>query len=353
MIPAPAGRFILAAALASAAGAAGAQICSPYPYCLVAGPQETSPNNPGVNTAQQRGAVIAPLLSISNIVGASLRGVPGGGAPGGLSLQGSPETGLAGAVQGSRWNAWAAYANTGVSYSWTPLDSGGHVHSVMLGADYRVAERWIAGLSLAADDTSIATRYNNGNITGNGYNLAPYVGWQISERWSLDAAAGIGRASTSHVDNVALTTGSADSSRRFGAVNLNYSRWLGRWELAAKGTLIDAREKKEAFTLSNGTAIAESTTRLGQLRLGGQVGYLAANGINPYIALAYVSDYRRDAQAPIAGQPLPANDRAGWMVAVGANLFSKGPLSGGLRWQTERRSEQKQDLLLVNLAIRF
>jgi hypothetical protein len=155
------------------------------------------------------------------------------------------------------------------------------------------------------------------------------------------------------VDNVAATTGSTVAKRLFGALNLNYSRWLGNWELSGKGTLIQSREEKNQFQQSNGTLVASSTSGLGQLRLGGQVAYYTVGGINPYAGIAYVSDYHYADQIPVAGAALPANDRTGWVYTLGVNLFSKGALSGGVQFQKEDRREQKLNSVLANLAIRF
>jgi hypothetical protein len=83
------------------------------------------------------------------------------------------------------------------------------------------------------------------------------------------------------------------------------------------------------------------------------VGHFSAGGFNPYFGITYVADYKRDAQTTVFGAPSPANDRDGFVYVLGANLFSKGALSGGVRFQQEDRRQQKLNLLMANIAIRF
>ena len=302
----------------------------------------------GVTNAQQKGTVVSPLQIISDAVGLSLQGSPG---PGQNAL--ANETGIAGAPQGSGVNAWVALGKNHVNFSWTPLSSRGNIDSVVLGVDRRFQEKLVGGLSLSFDHTSVDTLYNAGSLTSTGYNVAPYFGWQINEAWSVDGAAGFGKARTDVRDGAGGTFGGTDASRWFGSLNANYTRWSGDWEFSGKGSIVQTREDKDAFVLSNGTQIAGSTGHLGQMRLGGQVGVLAGAGLNPYAGIALEYDYRHTDQVPVPGVPPPANDRTGLVYIFGVNYFSKGAVSGGLRFQTSHRQEQKIDMLLANLAVRF
>jgi len=303
----------------------------------------------GITATQQQGTVIAPLLAISDAAAMSLRQAGGFGP---TRLSSRPETGLAGAAQGSRWGLWAALAQTGVDYRFAPLASEGDINSYILGGDYRLTDTLVLGISVAVDDTRIDTRYNGGRLTGRGYNIAPYLGWQITEAWSLDATIGIGRADVDVVDNLALAHGSTDSSRAFGALNLNYSRWRGNWEFAGKATLLQSEEDRDAFSMSNGLLVPESVTRLGQLRILGQVSYLTAAGFNPYVSVGYAHDYQSTAQVSVNGQT-PLNEHSGWIYVAGVNFYSKGAMSAGLRYEVQDRDEQAISLLMLNVALRF
>jgi hypothetical protein len=122
--------------------------------------------------------------------------------------------------------------------------------------------------------------------------------------------------------------------------------------LTGKGTFLTAEDKIDAFTLSNGTVIAGSRSRLSQLRFGGQVAYTAP-GFMPYLGVYYIKDTERPDQAPV-GAAVAANDDDAVQITVGINFTPKGPVYGGILYQTERsRSDVKNNQFLLNLGIRF
>ena len=55
----------------------------------------------------------------------------------------------------------------------------------------------------------------------------------------------------------------------------------------------------------------------------------------------------------MAGQNA-ANDRDAWQLQLGVNIFSKGPLSGGLVYANETgRSQVRNDSVMANVSYRF
>ena len=137
-----------------------------------------------------------------------------------------------------------------------------------------------------------------------------------------------------------------------GSLGLAYNQAMGRWLLTGKGSLLSVENKFSDFTFSNGTAVASSTTRVSQMRLGGQAAYNAGNVV-PFVGVAYIYDIEHPTQATIAGQA-PANDRDGWQVRAGLNFRSSGALFGAVVLSSELgRSQVRNDQVLFNIGVRF
>lgn len=354
-------RILVAATLVLAAGAAQAQISQSQSQCVHEYVDCLAMSSRGLSDLRQRGTIVAPLVAIGESLAQGRRSAAaqprlaglGGRAP--ALASGTAETGLAGAANSARWNTWASIGQNQLDYEWQPLRSGGEVDNAVLGLDYRWTDKATVGVSLAFDRTRIATTFNNGRLTGDGVNVTPYLGYQFDDTWSLDAAVGAGRATSQSVDNsFGSITGNSTSNRAFGSASLNYSRWVGNWEFSGKAMLLQTEERTSQYTLSNGQVVQGTAQRLSQARIGAQIGYLAAAGVNPFIGLAYVSDLHRPSQTnPVGFGRSPANDRDGWALTAGLNFIGKGALSGGVLLTGEDRREQKQASILANIAYRF
>ena len=354
-------RILALAALALASGAAQAQLSQSQSSCVHEYADCLAMTSRGLSDLRQRGTIVAPLVAIGESLAQGRRSAGaqprlaglGGRAPA-LAATGG-ETGLAGAARGARWNTWASIGQTQLDYEWQPLRSGGDVNNAVLGLDYRWSDKATVGVSLAFDETKIATTFNSGRLTGDGVNVTPYLGYQFDPNWSLDAALGMGRAKSQSVDNsFGSITGNSTSNRAFGSASLNYSRWVGNWEFSGKAMLVQTEERTSQYTLSNGQVVQGSAQRLSQARLGAQVGYVAAEGLNPFVGLAYVNDLHRPTQTnPLGFRTNPANDRDGWVLSGGLNFIGKGALSGGVLLTAEDRREQKQASIMANIAVRF
>lgn len=354
-------RLLVAATLVLAAGAAQAQVSQSQSQCVHEYVDCLAMSSRGLSDLRQRGTIVAPLVAIGESLaqgrrsGAAQSRVAGLGGRAPSLAAGDAETGLAGAARGARWNTWASLGQTQLDYEWRPLRSGGDVNNAVLGLDYRWTDKATVGVSLAFDETKIATTFNNGRLTGDGVNVTPYFGYLIDANWSFDAALGMGRAKAQSVDNsFGSITGNSTSNRAFGSASLNYSRWVGNWEFAGRAMLVQTEERTSQYTLSNGQVVQGSAQRLSQARLGAQVGYLAAEGLNPFVGLAYVNDLHRPTQTnPLGFGTNPANDRDGWVFSGGLNFIGKGALSGGVLLTAEDRREQKQTSIMANIAVRF
>ena len=270
------------------------------------------------------------------------------------------ETGAAAAGGGNRWNAWMSLGQNNVNNGFQPAQVGGHVDLTLVGIDYTYASNVVAGVAATWDRTRVGGQgLNGGTINGSGYNIAPYVSVPLGRNWLLDGTIGFGRNDISIVDNnpnpAPTASGSTKSDRMFTSVAVSYAQTMGKVMWSGKLAWVTNEDKIAAFTMSpaaTGGPVAGSTIRVSQLRLGGQAAFNAGM-LMPYVGLTYVRDLQSPDATPLRGQT-PANDKDGWVVALGLNIYSKGALSGGVMLSSETGRQQiKNDLFMANIAVRF
>jgi outer membrane autotransporter protein len=224
----------------------------------------------------------------------------------------------------------------------------------MGGVDYQFLDNLILGVALTSERTRLNLEFvtGGGSIAGDGYSVAPYLGYAINRSWSLDASLGYG--TTKYDLSGGGVTGNFRGSRTLGSVGLNY-RYEGlgsRWVVNGRGALMSGTTRLSSFTLSNGTFVDSGSSSFNQLRLGGQVAYNAGT-VRPYIGLTYVYDIKRPDIITVAGQS-SAGDRDAWVPVFGLRFYGAGSAYGSLQLSSERgRSQIRNDQLLFNLGLRF
>ena len=246
----------------------------------------------------------------------------------------SSSRGTAGAAGGERWSVWGAAARGNMAQSF--LNASGHTNVALGGVDYTLNNDVIFGVAATLErskTTSFGTR-----IEGDGYSLAPYVAIPLNANWLFDASLGYGRSDIDSITGAFVA--SAKDRRSFGSASLTYSTEIGKWQLQGKTIYLASKDK---FNTTPST-----TSDLNQLRVGGQVTYDAGNML-PYLAVTAIRDVRTP--PTIFGS---ANDRHAVQVQAGVNIYSNGPLSGGVSYSHEAyRKEVKNNVLVANLSYRF
>ncbi len=326
-------------------------------------PKKSDPatSQPGITSNTVSGTVVDLGSSIGSAISGAFGGSGfGGGATSTTSAGGiqraaltTSETGVAAAAGKPRWNVWGALARAAVGYSFQPLQSGGTVNVALGGLDYTFGDNLIIGVAVSDERTRVSTPFNGGSLSGNGNTIAPYLGWRITPSWQMDATVGFGTTNLNSVDNSAgSVTGSNKDKRTMASVGLAYNQIVGKWLLTGRGGLSSSEDKFSAYTLSNNTFVAASTSRTLQLRAGGQAMY-NAGAVLPFVGLTYINDLQRPNQAPVGGQSA-ANDRDGWQVRLGLNIPTRGALYGSVAFSTEvGRTQVKNNQLMANLGFRF
>lgn len=332
---------------------ASASVCASTASVSSGGTKVCAFDSVGVQSTVLSVTTLATPQAISSALSAAISGSIGGGFNR-TPLSSARETGAAAAAARQPWNGWFALAQNNVGYTFQPLQSSGNVGLALAGIDYTFGNNVILGLAASWDRTRISTTFNNGNLNGSGYMLAPYIAVPFARSWVFDASAGWGKADLSQVDNSVAggVTGTTTDKRTFGSLGLSYATNAGKWQFTGKGVYMSAEDRVAQFTLSDRTSIAANTTRISQLRIGAQAAY-DAGGLVPFLGLHYIYDVQRPVQAAINGQT-PSNDRDAWQVQAGMNFYSRGPVSGSILFSSDTaRSQVKNNQLMGNIAIRF
>ena len=352
-------RATLAASLAAASGAAWATPCdvailiysggivtplSAHPECFAGGWTNL--------ITQINGTSFQQVTAISQ----ALQGRWGSDAPGPRADAGL--RGMAAGGAAKKWNVWGNVANNDLRQTYGAANgfttrNDSDITNTVLGADYLLAPGLALGVSVAFDkgDTSGLNSSPGDvlkNIDSDGYVVGPYLGWQISKTWSLDASAGFGSGKVK--SNFSTET---ENDRWFAAANLNYETWSGNWQLAGKASLLHGVEDYDNTKVAGAsTPNTGAKNTLDQLRLGLQAGYWL-NGFLPYASIGYTSDLtRKTTQAGAPSDPIGKN---AWFWSLGANFFSlAGGVNGGIAYrQEEGRDNQKNKNIMLNIGFRF
>lgn len=268
---------------------------------------------------------------VSQIIGSRNRG-PGKRPP--IAGLDQNTSGLAASAGGERWNGWVAAAHSNMEHSFLRAD--GHSNVLLGGVDYTLSNDAIVGVAttLERSRTSVVAT----NIEGDGYSIAPYVAIPLNANWMFDASVGIGR--TDIDSKTGAVVASAKDRRTFNSLSLTYGTNMGKWQMQYKASYLGSKDK---FNTTPATS-----SKLNQVRIGGQATYDAGNTL-PYFAVNFI----RDVSTPpaIVGS---ANDRDAIQLQAGVNIFSNGPLSGGISYSHEaNRKEVKNNILVANLSFRF
>ncbi|MDD5176415.1 MAG: autotransporter outer membrane beta-barrel domain-containing protein [Sterolibacterium sp.] len=269
---------------------------------------------------------LTQMLSISNAIsfrsGGAFQAPPGARAD-------SQRYGMA-AGGASQWNAWGSVTGETFKYTRNAVERKLDTTNTVLGVDYALSPTVTFGFSTAFD-RSTGSLFDR---TTTGYTVAPYVGWQLSKEWSLDAIVGWGKGD---IDSGGI---SIKPDRTFYGTNLSYTTWANSWQLSAKGSYLYGEENYGSISVRN---------KIDQWRLGGRVGYWM-DGVLPYFAVSYSSDNQRTAGAGTSDLGENAT-----LSSLGVDFISlKSNLTGGIVFSTEGgRTNSKRDSVMANINYRF
>jgi lipopolysaccharide assembly outer membrane protein LptD (OstA) len=303
-------------------------------------------------TVTQQVATTQQISAITGIVSSLL--APSGGAPVKRQSAMNHGSGVASGSPASKLTVWGAASGADVSTSYVNQLWDGRVNSAIGGVSYAVSDKLLAGVSLAYTDSRVNMVFTKGSNNTTSYSVAPYVGYKINDMFSIDAVLGFGASEADTSSASGTITAKPKSDQTFLSANLTGTQWYGDLQVTGKAGLVHAIDRQKSYSNNLGASVAGSTSTTQQLVLGGQVGYWM-NGFMPFAGLKYTNDIRHvDVVMPAGTTPLPANDKDSFTVELGANMFSKGSISGGVSYSSELgRKEMKNNSLLGNINYRF
>jgi hypothetical protein len=344
-------RLLVMASLAAVSSFASATDCSgiadtsgnraSFPQCFTATDKSTTATQITATSIQQIG-------TISQAVSGRMLAI-GVGGPQQKTAAAGEITGLAAAGNPKPYNVWGNLGESDTTYKGNNGAANADkyravVDNVVVGLDYSFAPNMVAGLSVAYDRGNGATGLNATATSSKGTTYAPYFGWQLNKVLALDASAGFGGGE--FVSNQRTS----DTKRSFYAANLSYSDWKDNLQLLGKVGYLQAEEKYGDFS---GMFNSSSISKMGQFRVGGEVGYWM-NGSMPFAGLSWLTEDRSGSNA----SGIADNSKLGksaYVATFGVNFFSlSSGVTGGLRYTQEfGRDNGKSNNLSANISMKF
>lgn len=326
------------------------------PEASIASEQDDNTVNQSGTTSTGPATTRAAAANTGSLVGSRASGAVapagagggggGGGAPGEQGLfengyisaagvQMSDKGVSAGGGEG-KIGVWVNAAWSGIEDDLSSTAFDGDVVTVMGGVDYMFTDRMIAGMAVGYENADVDTIFNQGTIESDGATISPYIGFIINQYFTVDLSGGysFGETDLSRIDLAGTTvTGNMDWSRWFVAGNLNAYYNVGKFRLNGRIGYLRVEETQEAFTESDTTFNPERTIDLGQVRVGGSVGYDMGR-IQPYVTGTFEYDAQRTDVVVAAGQDQPANDETGFEVGGGVRFSLSDRVTGGVEATT-------------------
>lgn len=239
------------------------------------------------------------------------------------------------------WGGWSPWISVGRTMADNDLSSTAYdatQDNVLFGMDYSYSDRLIFGISGGYENNDIDTSFNGGEMGVQGFSVAPYAAYLLTDNVSVDAAVGY---STLDIDQFrtepggAIVTGDTDSSRWFVMSNINTFRQYGNWVVTGRAGFIYSEEEQDGFTETGGftaQTVAERDIDFGQLNFGGEVAY-SAHAIEPFASLFYQYDFEEgDSAALNPNQAQRSNDDDDIRASAGFRYFGNNGLSATLEW---------------------
>lgn len=341
----------------------GATFATPGQASEQASP-ETSPNNftQVVASTVVAGPAVMQTMTNTNLAniarGVSRLAPAGGGAPG-VTAPAGPQTSFLEGQQGMAAGGGEGKVGVWINSGWSDIENDlsstamdGDVFSVFGGADYMISDRFYLGVSAGWETADIDTTFNAGSIESDGFTVAPYALFVINNWLTFDASAGYSWLEYDTTRTAgALVTGNFDADRWFASANLTGYYSINNWNMSGTVGYLYTEEEQDSFTESDGTLNRGQTIELGQINVGGTVGY-SLGMMEPYVTATYQIDTTRTDTVVGVNQAQPANDETGFILGGGVRFSLSDRVSGSLEATTEEGREDVSNTT-VNGTIRI
>jgi outer membrane autotransporter protein len=268
---------------------------------------------------------------------------------------------------GGKMGVWASGSWSDVEDDNAATAFEGNITTGLAGVDYEVAPGVVLGLAAGYEDVQIDTEFNgtatqDGEIDGEGWTVAPYLGVSFSDRVKMDLTAGYSDVEYDLVRFDPNTgnriTGSTDGERYFVSAGLSSTYDLqNNWSIMTRGSAFYAHEEKDAFeeteegvgSIGNQASV---DNELGQLLLDTRFAY-DYQMVQPYVLVGLEYDFVKDDTPVAAGQSV-SDDDFGAKLGAGINLINMGNITAGIEAYTvEFREDYDEFTVNGGLRVKF
>jgi hypothetical protein len=339
-------------------------------------------SNSGSGQSQMVTATVAPVASsqtaslisgaISNALGGGFGGFSGGGfSPSGPTPQStlsdsgnrspnqttylnSRDTGRNAGAADKPFGVWLQGAYSSIDNGQVGASADGSAINTVLGLDYKLSDRMVIGVTGIYEtvDVDTNTLTGRGNVQSDGFGIGPYLGFQLSNRWSASVSGAYSWLNYDMKRTNNTISSSYDATRWMLNGSLNGVYGSGKIRMLPQLGVLYLEEEADAFTESNGQVNASNTIKLGRLFAGGKVGY-AMGTMMPYVKLIGEYDFEHPDALAIGNGTFTNDDDIGGKIGLGVDFFSAGPFSGNLEGSYDSLGRTDLDIWTISGRLRM
>ena len=276
-------------------------------------------------------AVVAPVLLKSSVkqttfmISSRVRGVlRSNHVPGDVDLGASlpkKTVGLSAGDAPLNQGMWLNIGYTSVNDDDTVTESDSDISTYIVGYDYKLSDRMALGVAVTYEKINADLDFNNGDLDGDGYTIAPYFTMLLTDYLSMDVIAGYGLVDYDQDRNSGYVKSSVDADRQFCEFTVNGFTNIELWSFNGHFSFLYAHEGQDSYRESDGTYNKDNNIDFAQLFAGIEVAYQFEH-VEPYVTFDFEWDVQYE---DIAGADY---DDTGGNGGVGCRFFFSDQFSG-------------------------
>jgi len=215
------------------------------------------------------------------------------------NAMGQQQTGRSAGEADLKYGAWGSGAISFMHDSATETKNNGTLSNVLVGMDYKLTDKLVAGVAIGYEHLYLKTNYNSGSMLANGISITPYVGYSITDNLTVDALVGYTRLSSdmrSTVGIVSYKKSDYESNRYMFATNLNYRLPASIFDTIFSAGYMYSNERSQSYSASADTAgvaalnVNARDAYVGELRGGARIERVFGERFTPYAGAYYLYD---------------------------------------------------------------
>jgi outer membrane autotransporter protein len=209
------------------------------------------------------------------------------------------------------------------------------------------------GISLGWEDVDLDTQFNMGTLDGDGFSITPYAAFMATQNIVLDLMFSYADLDYDTTRANGTIFGGYDADRWMVSGGMSYYWTKDKWNVVGRLGLLYSEEDADGYTEVNGVQVAGRDTDLGELRIGGKVGYNFGK-VEPYLGVHWLWDFTMEDIVVAANQAQPANDSDELEVSLGVNCYAIENFTAGVEVSHGfLREDYDNTSVLLNLRYSF